>query len=68
MEEKTVRIPDISCGHCIMTIKNELGEIDGIEYIDGDLSTKKVTIRWQPPANFDKIKRKLDEIGYHTDE
>ena len=68
MEKKTVRIPDISCGHCIMTIKNELGEIDGIENIDGDLSTKKVTIRWQLPANFDKIKRKLDEIGYHPDE
>ena len=68
MEEKTVLIPDISCGHCIMTIKNELREIDGVENIVGDLSTKKVTIHWQSPASWDGIKRKLDEIGYSPNE
>jgi len=68
MEEKTVLIPDISCGHCIMTIKNELSEINGVKNIDGDLSTKKVTIQWRPPANWGEIKRKLDEIGYSPNE
>ena len=68
MEEKTVIIPNISCEHCIITIKNTVSEIEGVERINGDLSTKKVTIQWQPPANWDEIIRKLDEIGYSPNE
>ena len=29
MESKTFSIPNISCGHCVMSIKNELDEIQG---------------------------------------
>ena len=64
MEEKTVYISNISCEHCIMTIKNELGEIDGVKSVKGDISTKKVTVSWHSPANWETITRTLDEIGY----
>ncbi|MCP4350003.1 MAG: heavy-metal-associated domain-containing protein [Desulfobacterales bacterium] len=30
METKTLFIPNISCGHCVMSVKNELGEIEGV--------------------------------------
>ncbi len=68
MEEKTVHIPNISCSHCVMTIKNELGEIDGVKFVDGDTLTKTVTIRWKAPANWNIITRILDEIGYPPEE
>ena len=64
MEEKTVHIPNISCDHCVMTIKNELGEIDGAEFVDCDPSPKNITIQWRSPANWETITRKIDEIGY----
>ncbi|HDY89682.1 MAG TPA: copper chaperone [bacterium] len=64
MEEKTVVIPNISCGHCIMTIKNELGNIEGVESVEGNPATKNVTITWQSPANWEKIVQTLNEIGY----
>ena len=68
MEEKTVHIPNISCGHCIMTIKNELSELEGVRYIDGDPAEKNVVIRWEPPADWNTIRTTLKEIGYPPDE
>ena len=35
MEKMTFSIPNISCGHCVMAIKNELIELDGIKYGGG---------------------------------
>jgi len=31
MERKKFSIPNITCGHCVMTIQRELGELRGIE-------------------------------------
>ena len=30
METKNLSIPNITCGHCVMSIQRELGEIDGV--------------------------------------
>jgi len=64
MEEKTVNIPKISCGHCVMAIKREVGEVEGVQSVEGDENTKKVTIKWAAPATWEKIAGTLDELGY----
>jgi copper chaperone len=64
MEKKTFTIENISCGHCLMTIKNELGEIAGIRAVDGNIDTKTITVEWEAPASLDTIKAKLKEINY----
>jgi copper chaperone len=68
MESKTFRIPNISCGHCVMTIKQELGRIDGVASVDGDPGTRTVEVRWEPPATLDKIRSTLKEINYPEEE
>ena len=67
MEEKTVRIPTMSCGHCLATIRREVGEISGVESITGDPATKIVTFRWKAPATWEAIARMLVEIGYPSE-
>ena len=37
METKIFSIPNISCGHCVMSIKNELGELDGVKRVEDDV-------------------------------
>ena len=64
MESTTFSIPNISCGHCLMTIKNELSELDGVKTVDGNPENKEVTVKWEPPATLDKIKETLQEINY----
>ena len=64
MESKTFSVPNISCGHCVMTIKNELGEIAGISTVEGDQGTKEINVQWDAPATIAKIKETLKEINY----
>jgi copper chaperone CopZ len=64
MEKQTFSIPNISCGHCVMTIKNELSELAGISKVDGDPESKNVTVEWDAPTTVDKIKDTLKEINY----
>jgi len=64
MEEKTFSIPKISCGHCVMAIKNELGEMEGVASVEGNPEKKQITVRWKDPANEASIKEALAAIDY----
>ncbi|MFO7962865.1 MAG: heavy-metal-associated domain-containing protein [Desulfobacterales bacterium] len=64
MEKETLNVPNISCSHCVNTIKNELSEIDGVKQVEGDAEKKSVTVEWDSPATLDKIKSVLAEINY----
>jgi copper chaperone CopZ len=64
MEKSTLSIPNISCGHCVMAIKNELMEMEGVQIVEGDPEKKEILVEWQDPASLDNIKEKLKEINY----
>jgi copper ion binding protein len=64
MEKQTFNIPNITCGHCVMSIKNELGELNGVSKVDGDPDSKTVTVEWDSPATLDRINDTLKEINY----
>jgi copper chaperone len=64
METKTLSVPNISCGHCVNTIKKELGEVEGVSKVDGDPGSKSITLEWETPATLEKIKDTLKEINY----
>ena len=64
MEQKTVSIPDISCGHCLAAVKREAGEVNGVLSVEGDVQTKNVTIQWNEPATWEAIEDQLKDAGY----
>ena len=64
METKKISIPNISCGHCVMTIKNELSELKGVSKVEGDPNTRMITVDWDAPATLEQIKTHLKEINY----
>lgn len=64
MEKKTFIIPAISCGHCVMSIKNELSEIAGVKKVEGDPQSKSISVEWELPASLDKILNTLKQINY----
>ena len=67
MEEKTVHLPGISCGHCVNTIKNEVGELEGVQSVEGDENTKMMTFKWDSPATWENIMETLKEVDYLPD-
>jgi len=64
MEKQTFVVPNISCGHCVMSIKNELNEIDGVRSVEGDPDTKSITVEWEASTSVNAIREKLQEINY----
>lgn len=64
MNTVSYTIPNISCHHCVHTIKTELGEISGVQSVDADVNTKNVTVKFEPPATEKKIVDLLKEINY----
>lgn len=64
MEKATLSIPNISCNHCVMTIKGELGEVEGIQSVEGNAETKEITVEWDSPATMEMIRSTLKEINY----
>ena len=64
MERQQLHISNISCGHCVMAIKNELSELEGVSKIEGDPDNKNITVEWETPATLEIIKNTLNEINY----
>jgi len=64
MAKETFSIPNISCGHCVMSIKNELNELQGINTVEGDPEKKSITVEYESPATLEQIKETLKEINY----
>ena len=57
-------VPNISCHHCVHTIKSELSELPGVKSVEGRVDTKQVTIEFESPADEQKLKDLLSEIDY----
>lgn len=64
MAIKTFSIPNISCDHCVSSIKNELSELEGVTTVEGDPGEKSITVEFEPPATLEQIKETLKEINY----
>ncbi len=64
MQSKTFTADNISCGHCVHTIKSELSDLKGVTSVEVDQESKQVVVEWQDPLTWDEIKNLLEEINY----
>ena len=64
MTKETLSVPNISCGHCVMSIKNELSELEGVKTVEGDPTNKSIKVEFESPVTLDQIKETLKEINY----
>ncbi len=64
MKTVTYTIPNISCMHCVHTIKTEVGDLAGVKSVDANAQTKQTTITFDSPATEQQIIELLKEINY----
>jgi copper chaperone len=67
MTVTTYHVPNISCGHCVHTIKTELGALQGIRRIEVDQMAKQVEVEFDTPATDAGLRQALTEIDYPAD-
>lgn len=59
--ERTYRVPDVSCQHCVAAITDEVGPLDGVASVQVDIEAKTVTVSGGDDA---AIRAAIDEAGY----
>jgi copper chaperone len=64
MSTISLKVPNISCGHCVHTIKTEVADLAGVQRVEANPDTKIVTVEFDPPATQASIEALLAEIDY----
>lgn len=65
MSERTVHVPNISCGHCVKTIERELGRMEGVKAVSAVQDDRSVHVEWdEGRTSWNALRDLLEEINY----
>ncbi|MEK6979005.1 MAG: copper-translocating P-type ATPase [Candidatus Micrarchaeota archaeon] len=63
-ETETFRVEGMGSPHCVNIVTNALKRVNGVSNIKADFSTERVTVTFEPPADFLKMKKAVEDAGY----
>ncbi len=65
MTEKTLKVPDMSCGHCKAAVEGELNKLSGVERASADVEKGTVEIYYdEGTVTTEDLKGAIEEAGY----
>ncbi len=60
-------VEGMSCNHCVNSIKNAVGSLNGVESVDVDLKGKKVAVDYTDGlVTVQTIKETIEDQGYEV--
>ncbi|GAB2606250.1 UNVERIFIED_CONTAM: heavy-metal-associated domain-containing protein [Kocuria sp. CPCC 205316] len=65
--QTTVNVSGMTCGHCVMSVTEELTELEGVESVDVDLvagGVSPVVVTSTRELSEDEIEKAVEEAGY----
>lgn len=60
----TYLVSGMTCGHCELSVQEELAEIDGVTAVKADHVSGKVEVTSQAELSRDDVERAVTEAGY----
>ncbi len=65
MTEKSLKVPDMSCGHCKAAVEGELNKLAGVESSLADVEKGTVAVRYdEGTLTTEDLKGAIEEAGY----
>ena len=65
MTEKTLRVPDMSCGHCKAAVEGELNKLSGVRKANADVEKGAVEVTYdEGTVTTEDLKGAIEEAGY----
>jgi copper chaperone len=65
MTEKTLKVPDMSCGHCKAAVESGLNKISGVEYSKADVEKGTVEVSYdEGKVTTEELKGAIEGAGY----
>ncbi|MFD4430391.1 heavy-metal-associated domain-containing protein [Nocardia sp. NPDC057663] len=64
MATTTYTVTGMTCGHCVSSVKQEIGKIDGVTSVDVDLASGLVRVDSASELSETDVAAAVDEAGY----
>ncbi len=65
MKSAELKIEGMSCGHCIMAVRKELGKLAGVEVDDVQIGSAKVRLD-ETTVALDQLNQAVSNAGYRV--
>ncbi|WP_024800238.1 heavy-metal-associated domain-containing protein [Nocardia sp. BMG51109] len=66
MATSTYTVTGMTCGHCVASVREEIGRIDGVTGVDVDLASGRVQVESAAPIADAEVAAAVDEAGYQV--
>ncbi len=60
------QVAGMTCGHCEMSVREEVGEVPGVEKIDVSAATGKLVVTANQPVDDAAVLAAVSEAGYQA--
>lgn len=60
----TYTVTGMTCGHCVSAVTSELTALDGVDAVEIELGSGKVTVTSDAPLSDAAVRAAVDEAGY----
>lgn len=68
MENVTLNVSGMSCGHCVSAVEGSVGKLDGVNLVKVHLDSGTVDVDFDSEkVNVEKIKETIDDQGYDVE-
>lgn len=67
MSNLTLRVPDMSCGHCVASVSDAVREVEGVADVSVDLGAKRVDVEGEG-LELDPVAQAIREAGYEPEQ
>ena len=64
MTTETYTVTGMTCGHCVSSVSEEVGELPGVTDVDVDLESGRLTLTADQPVGPDAVRSAVEEAGY----
>jgi copper chaperone len=65
MDEKTYTVTGMTCSHCVLSVREEVAEVAGVEAVDVDLSSGRMVVRGEGIED-SAVEAAVAEAGYEV--
>lgn len=64
MSTETFTVTGMTCGHCVTSVTEEVGELAGVREVDVDLDSGRLTVHADQAVGTDAVRAAVQEAGY----
>ncbi len=62
--EIILKVPDMSCGHCVAAIEGAVQPLAGVTAVTADLDSKTVKVQCEPAVTYEAVAAVIEDQGF----